>query len=373
MSFTSPMKGRYTSAFNLSRYITINGRRVFSPHAGMDIAPPTPGQVGTPVYAASSGTVVRTIRGRKHGQSSSVGAVLASGRSGNGALIAVGSGRHLYGHVRLLSSVSVGDKVVTGQLLGYTDTSGIQSGPHLHFEAWRTSSASSYYNPATLFAKAGISVGSTPRKATSQGSSTSKGNNGYTSAEAKKIQTALKKMGYYSGSVDGVYGNLTKSAVKKYQKKANLYVDGMWGSKTQAYYDKHEGKTSSSSSSSSSKDDDWVIRKESALARVKKSGHTSVTSYQRGQKCPLGLRITGVWDTATEKHYQETLDIQKAMNKWAGGDLVVDGDYGSKTAARVREIKSRNKGGAWKGTITSEPNAAFLNMIGLSSGGHNHK
>ena len=41
--------------------------------------------------------------------------------------------------------------------------------------------------------------------------------------EVKEIQTRLKKWGYYSGSVDGIYGTATKNAVIKFQKKIRSY------------------------------------------------------------------------------------------------------------------------------------------------------
>lgn len=50
--------------------------------------------------------------------------------------------------------------------------------------------------------------------------------------EVKQIQTKLKNWGYYSGSVDGVYGSKTLEAVKKFQKKNGLTVDGIAGTKT---------------------------------------------------------------------------------------------------------------------------------------------
>ncbi len=66
--------------------------------------------------------------------------------------------------------------------------------------------------------------------------------------EVKQIQTKLKNWGYYSGSVDGIYGSGTLSAVKSFQRKNGLTVDGIAGTKTlQAM-----GIFSSSSSSSSS-------------------------------------------------------------------------------------------------------------------------
>lgn len=50
--------------------------------------------------------------------------------------------------------------------------------------------------------------------------------------EVKQIQSKLKAWGYYSGSVDGIYGSGTFNAVKKFQKKNGLSVDGIAGKKT---------------------------------------------------------------------------------------------------------------------------------------------
>lgn len=50
--------------------------------------------------------------------------------------------------------------------------------------------------------------------------------------EVKQIQTKLKNWGYYSGSVDGVYGSGTLAAVKKFQRKNGLTADGIAGTKT---------------------------------------------------------------------------------------------------------------------------------------------
>ena len=49
-----------------------------------------------------------------------------------------------------------------------------------------------------------------------------------------QIQTRLKSWGYYSGSVDGIYGSATESAVKYFQRKNGLNVDGQAGDKTLA-------------------------------------------------------------------------------------------------------------------------------------------
>ena len=50
----------------------------------------------------------------------------------------------------------------------------------------------------------------------------------------RKIQTKLKNWGYYTGSVDGIFGSKTLAAVKYFQRKNGLVVDGIVGTKTAA-------------------------------------------------------------------------------------------------------------------------------------------
>ena len=55
---------------------------------------------------------------------------------------------------------------------------------------------------------------------------------GSTGEEVKAIQKKLKAWGYYNGDVDGIYGSKTYNAVKKFQKKNNLKIDGIAGENT---------------------------------------------------------------------------------------------------------------------------------------------
>ena len=50
--------------------------------------------------------------------------------------------------------------------------------------------------------------------------------------EVRQIQTKLKNWGYYTGSVDGIYGWQTEAAVKSFQKKNGLTSDGIAGKQT---------------------------------------------------------------------------------------------------------------------------------------------
>ena len=57
---------------------------------------------------------------------------------------------------------------------------------------------------------------------------------GSTGSEVRQIQTKLKSWGYYTGSVDGIYGKKTEEAVRYFQRKNGLTVDGIAGPKTLA-------------------------------------------------------------------------------------------------------------------------------------------
>ncbi len=48
----------------------------------------------------------------------------------------------------------------------------------------------------------------------------------------RTIQTKLKRWGYYSGSVDGIFGSQTKSAVQYFQRRNGLTADGIVGNAT---------------------------------------------------------------------------------------------------------------------------------------------
>lgn len=71
-------------------------------------------------------------------------------------------------------------------------------------------------------------------------------------SEVTQIQTKLKRWGYYKGNIDGIYGSQTLAAVKLFQKKNGLTVDGIAGKKTLEAMGIFSSSSSSSSSSSGS-------------------------------------------------------------------------------------------------------------------------
>lgn len=111
----APVAGRITSGFGSRRHPVLGRWRM---HKGMDFGAPH----GTPIYAALDGVVQ------------------SAGRAGGyGNLVKLGHGNGLasaYGHMSRLVA-RTGQRVARGQLIGYVGSTGLSTGPHLHFEIWK--------------------------------------------------------------------------------------------------------------------------------------------------------------------------------------------------------------------------------------------
>jgi murein DD-endopeptidase MepM/ murein hydrolase activator NlpD len=106
---------RISSGFTRSRYHPILNR--FRAHQGTDYAAAS----GTPVMAAGNGTVVQAGRSGGYGN-------LIELRHANGITTR-------YGHLRgFASGIRVGARVSQGQVIGYVGSTGLATGPHLHYE-----------------------------------------------------------------------------------------------------------------------------------------------------------------------------------------------------------------------------------------------
>lgn len=66
--------------------------------------------------------------------------------------------------------------------------------------------------------------------------------------EVRQIQSKLKQLGHYKGSVDGIFGSDTKKAVISFQKSCGLKPDGVAGPKTLLYLGLGSGSSSGYSS-----------------------------------------------------------------------------------------------------------------------------
>lgn len=70
--------------------------------------------------------------------------------------------------------------------------------------------------------------------------------------EVRQVQKKLKSLGYYKGSVDGIYGTATQKAVKNFQKNCGITADGIAGPKTLKFLGLSTASSGSSGSYSSS-------------------------------------------------------------------------------------------------------------------------
>lgn len=79
-------------------------------------------------------------------------------------------------------------------------------------------------------------------------------------SEVRTIQEKLKRWGYYNGNIDGIYGSQTTAAVKSFQRKNRLTVDGIAGTNTLKAMGIYTSSTTSSASSSHSSDVNLLAR-----------------------------------------------------------------------------------------------------------------
>lgn len=111
----TPINARVSSPFNLQRRHPVLG--VVRPHEGTDYAAPP----GTPIKAAGNGRVVS-----------------AGWKGGYGRAVVIQHGDNistLYAHMRAIAKgMRSGVRVKQGQTIGYLGSSGLATGPHLHYE-----------------------------------------------------------------------------------------------------------------------------------------------------------------------------------------------------------------------------------------------
>lgn len=149
--------------------------------------------------------------------------------------------------------------------------------------------------------------------------------------EVITIQTKLKRWGYYTGSVDGIYGSKTVAAVKYFQRKNGLDVDGIAGPKTLKAMGIYGTSSSSSTSATTSSDLNLLSRLVYAEARGESyTGQVAVAAVvlNRVKSSSFPNTIAGViyqkgaFDAVSDGQINLTPDstakkaAQDALNGW---------------------------------------------------------
>jgi murein DD-endopeptidase MepM/ murein hydrolase activator NlpD len=114
-----PVAGRVTSSYGVRRHPVLGFARM---HKGLDIGAP----YGAPIHAATDGVVA--MAGRNRGYGNFVKLNHAGG-------LATG-----YGHMSRIA-VRGGQRVRKGQVIGYIGSTGLSTGPHLHYELYKNGAA----------------------------------------------------------------------------------------------------------------------------------------------------------------------------------------------------------------------------------------
>jgi murein DD-endopeptidase MepM/ murein hydrolase activator NlpD len=121
----APVPGQISSNYGMRRHPILGYRRM---HSGMDFK----ARYGTPIVAVTDGTVASAGR---------------AGGCGNAVRLEHGGGLSTrYCHMSRMS-VDRGQQVRRGQVIGYVGSTGLSTGPHLHYEMYRGGRA---INPASV-------------------------------------------------------------------------------------------------------------------------------------------------------------------------------------------------------------------------------
>ena len=157
--------------------------------------------------------------------------------------------------------------------------------------------------------------------------------------EVRLVQQKLKSLGYYKGSVDGIYGTQTKNAVISFQKNCGITADGIAGPKTLKYLGLGSSSSSSSSTGKYSSNDVTLLAKLIAaeargesytgqvavgavvLNRVKHSSFPDTVSGVIYQKGAFSAVTDSNWSTAPSETSRKA--AQDCINGWdpSGGAI----------------------------------------------------
>lgn len=191
--FIKPTEGRITSFYGRRKH-PITG--IMSGHHGIDIA-----KAGTvPVRATAAGTV-------RWARSDGLG-----GTYGNVVTIKhAGGWESLYAHLARYT-VKAGQTVKQGQIIGYMGNTGGSTGQHLHFELHKGGWNKYYSNEVNPLSY-------------------------YQDPDVKALQESLNTVGI-PVDVDSYFGPATEKAVRIFQSRKGLEVDGSAGPATMAALNK---------------------------------------------------------------------------------------------------------------------------------------
>lgn len=164
--------------------------------------------------------------------------------------------------------------------------------------------------------------------------------NGSEGQAVKNVQQRLKELGYYTGSVDGVFGSGTEQAVRSFQSVNGLNVDGVVGSRTLS-------KLNSSSAIKKPK----ATAKPTAKPNVYATNRPTPKSYTPSELNKyryLQLGSSG----------SDVTRLQNRLKELGYFNGTVNGYFGEDTKAAVEAFQKRN--GEWVDGVAGEDTQTTL-------------
>ena len=155
---------------------------------------------------------------------------------------------------------------------------------------------------------------------------------GSTGAKVKSMQQRLKALGYYTGSVDGTFGEGTRKALVAFQKANGLTADGVAGTATLNKLHSSSAKSAVSVSSNAT-----------SRPAMRTYVASTLSSYRYLQQGSRGSDV---------KKLQQRL---KDLGYFSGS---VSGDFGADTEVALRAFQERN--GLWVDGVAGEDTQRML-------------
>ena len=178
------------------------------------------------------------------------------------------------------------------------------------------------------------------------------------------LQSSIKSLGFYSGSLTGNYGSITAEAVRKFQRKHGLTADGVAGKKTLEKVASLSSGSSSSSSSSSSDSSTTNVDTNTILSVGSRS--STVTSLQK-ELTTLGFYSGSITGNYGDKTKEAVIKFQKKNG------LTADGVAGKKTLTMLFSASASSAGSSTstvsKSNASSVKNTNWFTMRGKYKNG----
>ena len=143
---------------------------------------------------------------------------------------------------------------------------------------------------------------------------------GYTGSDARTVQQRLQELGYYTGLVDGVYGNGSIAAVRAFQKANGLTADGLAGTRTFQVMFSSSAVAAGSTSTPAPEATQPPAATEPPAETQPSTGYATLSYGSKGDA---------------------VRNLQKAL-KSLGYSVSTDGDYGALTQKAVKNFQKVN-------------------------------